>query len=380
MAGSDLNRSRNGTIDFLRFLCCVIIVICHASEISLISKEHQFISRGSLCVEFFFIVSGYLMVCSADKRRSVPGLTDKVGTATSSYILIKVKSLMPNLAVAYVLAMAAICLSRYGLSLRLSLRFFAGEIYKPILFSTGGFGSMSEIWYICFMLLVMMVLYPILIKHFDLFIRVIAPLIAVFLLGWIAATQNSLVNPVKYLGYFHKGLVRAFGEIALGASLYPLISYIKKKKLAPSAKIEITVLQVIFWGGAVFLMTLNDKYYDFFVLLLITLAVVLAFSHQGFLANKMDNRINGMLGKLSLTVYLSHRWIAVTLGNLYPMFIKRGLFGFTGNEPADVKIMWILYLSSAVVSCAAVYIISLLIKKVTPRVSGKLKNLLKAKG
>lgn len=363
-------RNRNGTIEFLRFLCCAIILVRHASsEISLISEEHQIISRGSLCVEFFFLVSGYLMVCSAAKHRRTPVSNGSIGKTTSAYILKKVKGLMPNLAVAYFLSMGCICVSANGLSLRAALRFFAGEIYKPFLLATGNFGHMSEIWYICFMLLVMMVFYPMLIKNFDLFTRSIAPLVSILLLGWIARTQSSLVDPSKYIVFIYKGLIRAFGEIALGASLYHPISYLKKANLTSFARAVVTIGQVAVWGAAIFLMTLNDKHYDFFILILIAVAVVLAFSHQGAFSDRMDNRFNGFLGKLSLTVYLSHRWVAVTLDHLYPRLSEIGAFGFTGSEAGDVKIMWILYLISAVCACAIVFFVSAALKKAGPRLS-----------
>ena len=368
--------SRNGTIDFLRFLCCIIIVIRHASWISLISEKHQLISRGSLCVEFFFIVSGYLMVCSASKLINSPVPSDKIGTATYSFILKKIKALMPNLAVAYILAMIFICVSRNGLSLRLSLRFFAGEIYKPVLFATGGFGSMSEIWYICFMLLVMTVLFPLLLKNFDLFTRVIAPVVAVVLIGFLARSQKSLVSPDTYLGFIYRGLIRALAEIALGAALYHLIEYFKRLNLTSFARVAVSALQVVFWVGSIGLMALNDRHYDFFILLMISLSVTLAFSHQGIFAGKMDNRVNGFLGKLSLTIYLSHRWIAVTLDNLYPRLTESGIFGFTGNENVDVPKMWIMYLICVILSCIVVYALSALLKKASPRLTGKIKRLL----
>ena len=57
---------RNGKIDLLRFLFAVIIVLHHTRY--LFGDEHCFFHGGSLAVEFFFIVSGYLMTAHAARE------------------------------------------------------------------------------------------------------------------------------------------------------------------------------------------------------------------------------------------------------------------------------------------------------------------------
>lgn len=59
-------KGRNGTIDFFKFLFTIIIVFYHLDN--LIDNPADRITKcGYIAVEFFFIVSGYLLMKKADK-------------------------------------------------------------------------------------------------------------------------------------------------------------------------------------------------------------------------------------------------------------------------------------------------------------------------
>lgn len=61
-------KQRNGTIDFLKFIFAVIIVIFHGSQKLTDDSSLQIFKSGRLGVEFFFLVSGYMMAASAEKQ------------------------------------------------------------------------------------------------------------------------------------------------------------------------------------------------------------------------------------------------------------------------------------------------------------------------
>lgn len=63
--GMQRENLRNGEIDFLRFLFSLIILLRHSSNI--VGKEWYPFLGGAFAVEFFFIVSGYLMMASIQK-------------------------------------------------------------------------------------------------------------------------------------------------------------------------------------------------------------------------------------------------------------------------------------------------------------------------
>ena len=87
---------KNGKIDFLKFIFAIVIVLHHGSQKVLGLKAGYFIG-GSLAVEFFFIVSGYLLMASISRmsERTLP-----VGVETSQFLLRKFKGFYPELGAA----------------------------------------------------------------------------------------------------------------------------------------------------------------------------------------------------------------------------------------------------------------------------------------
>ena len=55
-------KKRNGKIDLLRFLFAVIVLIYHSRYV--VGDEKSLFLGGSFAVEFFFLVSGYLMMAN----------------------------------------------------------------------------------------------------------------------------------------------------------------------------------------------------------------------------------------------------------------------------------------------------------------------------
>ncbi len=79
-----MRKQHNVTIDFLRFLFSVIVVLHHSRYV--LGDDNCYFLGGSLAVEFFFFVSGYLLLVGADKagRKNgagylIPGGADMVG-------------------------------------------------------------------------------------------------------------------------------------------------------------------------------------------------------------------------------------------------------------------------------------------------------------
>ena len=80
---------RNGTIDFWKFIFSLWIVLNH---ITVYKGYLSMAIGGSVCVEFFFLVSGYLMANSMERTRA----TDiELGKRTASFLFKKIKHIYP---------------------------------------------------------------------------------------------------------------------------------------------------------------------------------------------------------------------------------------------------------------------------------------------
>ena len=88
-----MRKQHNVTIDFLRFLFSVIVVLHHSRYV--LGDDNCYFLGGSLAVEFFFFVSGYLLLVGADKagRKNgagylLPGGVDMAGRKNSAGYLL----------------------------------------------------------------------------------------------------------------------------------------------------------------------------------------------------------------------------------------------------------------------------------------------------
>ena len=91
---------KNGKIELLRFLFAVGIVFYH-SYWSLGSIE-KLVPAGYFGVEFFFIVSGYLMMATIE-RRSSGTVPEPIGKETARFLGRKIAVVYPEVVIAWII-------------------------------------------------------------------------------------------------------------------------------------------------------------------------------------------------------------------------------------------------------------------------------------
>ena len=368
-----MNTKRNGAIDFLRFFFCILIVLRHSVH-ALPEDTTLVMPGGAMGVEFFFVVSGYLLACSAYKRVN-NGNPINTAEDTNIFMKNKLRSFSTELVVASVFSMIIYPLTLIPQGPYEILVDFAKKIWNPLLLSAAGFGVTNEIWYLSAMIIIMLAFYPLLIKFFNSFVRIVAPLIAIFVLGYLSNAFTSLLDPSYFTGLLYKGMIRAIGEIALGVAIFPLIQALSKPSLTKRAKTLVTVgafLSIIF--AYLIIQFRSDKKLDFLCLLFITTGVILTFSHQGILADKFDNKVSFWLGKISLPLYLSHRWLALSINNVYLYLCKINFYRFGESEKFDYFFILAVYLVGSVCSCTVIYLISKYIRNHREELSAKFRR------
>lgn len=366
-------KTRNGAVDLMRLVFCICIVLQHA--VSAIPEDTPAIlSRGALGVEFFFLVSGYLLACSAYRYVADGGQKPSVGIAAAQFTKKKINALMPVLVIAPIFSFILIQCSKRVTIISILQKSMI-EIWRPMLLMEAGFGNTNELWYISSMVLLMLAIYPVLIRHFDLFVRVIAPLVFAFSIGWLYVKDQSLLDPGKYLGFVYKGMVRAMGEICLGVAVYPAIRYLQRFELTRLAKWLITLAEIVCVVSVVCLMLQSEGEYDFFALLLIALLVVFLFSHQGIIADAMDCRFCYFCGKFSLYLYLCNNWVAKTVGNCYEFLAEQGKFGLGADVSADRTVILLLYFCGVLIASVGMYLLCETLRKHRARIFGFFKRI-----
>ena len=227
-------KQRNATIELMRFLFASSIIFFHIAgtlwdrKLILFSGEEfklTLFRNGYIGVEFFFLVSGFLMAKSIYRRQSQACIgklqPEPVGVETIRFLWGKVKALWPY----YLPACAIGCLLFLLTKENLHPGWFVP--YLPSLFflqetglSDASFTGLPS-WYISSMLIAMAVLYPICRKFYFSFTSLFGLLLGILMTGALIQLNGNLAGTGQdWWAITFACNFRALGEIALGTVCY----------------------------------------------------------------------------------------------------------------------------------------------------------------
>ena len=368
-----MKKKRNGEIEILRFLFCMYIFLRHGAPfLKMTGSDADLFARGALGVDFFFIVSGYFMAASAAKKNSIdPQISAGLGSDTVSFINHKFSSLMPQLLVAWCIGLAVDIVKSQSFGVKAIAKKLTTWIWDLIPLSEAGFSTETHmgVWYISAMLLAMFILYPFCRKHYEVFTKIAAPLLAIFIIGYLAMVSHTTLNPHNMLEgtLTLRGMARSVGVIALGAACFEAArTFREKTALTRAGQWCMTLLMIALLVFILYDMTfVKSKVFDIMTFALIALLSFCAFVNQGVFAHIFDNKVCYFLGRMSLLLYLCH----IPMVAVVRMIYKSGSGLFSGNADGDAIICYCLLAVLTVVSMAVVSGISSLINKITPAIS-----------
>ena len=291
-------KDKNYFIDFLRFIFSIGILLYHSWMFTGIYGE-GLARRGYLGVDFYFILTGYLMLNSLKKEKCV----DKYILKDSlKFVMKKYFRLLPALIVTFIISIPFVYgrnLFNYQLLLSNSL---IGEILQLGILGYS-MNVNSSWWYLSAMFLVLLILYPIAKKYKNDYIRYIAPLILLFTVGLIKTKEIDINNPLAISFYLRNGFYKGIIFIILGNISYEITNNIKKIQLS-YRKIQIlTITEILTY----LFLILNLHYFIVDTLLfaiLLTLNISLTFSNVTYTKKLFKNEIWNKLGTFGFYMFL----------------------------------------------------------------------------
>lgn len=294
-----MKKTRNGTIDFLKFLFSVIIVLFHPH---IMIDDAKFFDGGYIFVEFFFIVSGYYMMLSYSKKEH----NISIASDTFEYLRNKMINLMPNLIISAFIGY--VVWHRNELSLFNFASNFSRDIFWKVLFlQQTGLGKDYDVtWYLSAMLISMLLVYPC-IRLFKENFYLIAVILILFLMGYMYKTCGHFDFVWGYRVFYYNGMYRGLNGILTGCICFAISEKLSKIKFTKFMYVLFTAIEcAIYTFVLVFVYKRGHSLWDFFIFVLLTIAIIISTSQVSYSKNVFNHKIFMWLGEYSYSLFLGH--------------------------------------------------------------------------
>ena len=350
-----MKRNRNGELDVLRFVFSIVIVLLHFGT--------GVFPYGSIAVEFYFTLSGLLMARHAEKlskMSSEGGIKDLslVADETWGFIKGKFKSFYKY----YLTALAFNVIVRNLIIKHISAKTFITALFKSIPTVTLSFFAISEnstsyyvhsTWFLSAMLIAMFVLYPILLRNYRFAVKIVFPVLTLFLLGYEQTTNQNIGVWDTWSGFTYFGILRAASEIAFGATLYYISTELTRNEALmqragrPLNRTLLTLAKVICYGVVLWYAHKTgfgiefSRAFQLHALLFCGIGILLSYTGLGWTIS--DCKLTRYLGKISLPIYIFHKLLRATYLN------------YLGVEKISMRHTWFLIVVCMIGSVLLMY-------------------------
>ena len=316
------NKNYIGELDFLKFIMALVIMFMHIAQSN--AAENEILKMGGFAVEFFFIVSGYFMCCSAAKME---GIQDDIGKDTISFLWKKFKTIMIPYLFAYIAYFCIwLCSTGKDVVMNDGKIEFINQVLVYVadcllLCMSGLFADtimLKLTWYISAMLLAMLLIYPMVRLWGQKFRLIVAPAVAIFSTGYIYMDQGQYKHISERVGFTTGGMWRAVIGLCIGCMVYEFANYLKSIEMKNCMKIFLSVCNAGLLGITFYIFIYGDKKVGFIMPTVFFFLISIVASKQNILSNRFDNKLCKTLGAWSMYIYLIHGVARKLIYKLYP--------------------------------------------------------------
>lgn len=236
-------KTRNGTIECYRVIAIIVIAIFHLN-VQYLGLEHvTWLKGGYLGVEFFFILSGYLLAQNLSKQT-----VDEHNVYKCAWRIVKKK--VATLYPIYIISMIMYFLMYVGIhtitNIKQAILWYMEQIYAFLFLNAIGIPDIQcftgSIWFLSSLIINTYIISFLLLKDKDKFVGLIAPIFCIVFYGYCGKLYQSLSMQEEWVGPFYGALSRGFADLSVGVILYELLSGIE---VTNNIKKLLSILEVI---------------------------------------------------------------------------------------------------------------------------------------
>lgn len=302
---------RNGLIDFYKLIFAFIVAGYHASMFYY-TDTYVLCSSGYIGVEFFFIISGYLLASKASN-----GSYENIFDLNIQRIKKRIVNIFPFVALSVGCALLI-----FSYTYHWSIKDFIinaidsnVDIFGLQMTGITGFIATGVTWYISALYIIEFIIYPLLCVRYKMMTEYIAPILLVLIAGYLCNTTGNINDPGVWLGFVYKGLLRGIMDFCAGIITYEITNSINVKQMSNNKRKLFSLIEIIGFSFTIIYAVLNrtPQYRDFYFIPVLMISIALAFSRADIFSTFFDKPLFAFCGKYSLSIYLNHFYLAQTL-------------------------------------------------------------------
>ncbi len=310
-------KKQNRAMELYRFISAAMILCYHCHWFAFRETETAF--RGFyLFVELFFILSGFLMMRSVRHRVTAADRADPAG-ATVRYIRGRLRQLYPHHVLSWVLVA--------GIQIYLLKNIWPIQVLQigwPELLLVNIFGFVRGeyinivCWYLSALVFSSIVVYYLILRCEDTFIKVVAPILLVVCYGTLFDRAECLAATILFTRYApHLGFMRGLADLTVGCLAFRAYEWMEDVKLPGEAVLSTLLEAAVFLTSALYMYRCSSRY-DFLFVPLFFAFVISVFRGRSVFTHLFDNGLSAWLGRQSYAYYLNNIVVIYPYMYLFP--------------------------------------------------------------
>lgn len=309
------------SLDVIKFIFALLVMVYHGVYVVDLSEVKIFPIGGYIAVDLFFMISGFLMVCSATSAESRQGGVGHIGQDVFSFMYGKIKSIYPYFLFAFTVSFVATNILNKTSALQW-INNLLKSIWELLLLSQSGLSSTAYVggnWYISAMLMAILVIYPLLRRNPETYLMTIAPICTILYLGYFSVKYGYIHVTGGWNGIIFDSVFRAIGGLNIGCLIYAALERLQSIRLTVIG--QIFLLSMACFGYAFVLITVCLKAtgpLDFIWILVLSISLILTLGTVHTHHNAHLSPIFSFIRIYSLALYLNHIRCARIIKQLIP--------------------------------------------------------------